>query len=732
MRMAQPLAVLAAGAVALGLTSAPVTAAPASPVTIEVLSNRADLISGGDALVQIVLAEGAYDSQLRVRLNDQNITDEFAVRDNGRYMGLVTGLEIGDNTLTAELPRRRGARITITNHPAGGPVFAGPQVLPWTCATEEAGLGPPQDEQCSAPVQHDFLYSPTSKPTALLPYDPENPPSNVATTTTDQGETVPFIVRRERGTLDRGIYDIWVLYYPEQPWKPWQPQRGWNGKLLYSFIGSCSVKHSQTNASTELTGRYVDVIDNAPAIALSRGFALATSGLNVLGNNCNEVVAAESVMTVKERLAETYGPIRYTIGDGGSGGAIQQYSIAANYPGLLDGLHPVATFPDIWTVMPEMFDCSLLMPYFNANPALWPTESQQATVTGHQTRSACEAWIASGFPTTLGDPRYGCDGTAYGQHTGAVPQPEYAYDPEANPDGVRCTLQDYQAAIFGSDPDTGDAPRPFDNIGVQYGLTALHKGLISPEQFVDLNAEIGGLDIDFQPIGERSHADPAALDIAYRSGRVTHAGELAKVPIFDIRGDGNFDVHTLVHSQVVRDRLEAANGGDGNYVYWRSPGPMTPHPPVIEESFHLLDEWLTAIEADSSPDRLADKVVRHRPSGLVDRCFVEGVPARDEACPTSYATPRIAAGSPSTNDVLKCALTPLDRDSYPVEFTDEQWDRLQRAFPRGVCDWSRPGVGQRPPGGPWMSFAGGPGGRPLGDPPVSEPLRPGSAHREDR
>ncbi|MBW3602928.1 MAG: cell wall-binding repeat-containing protein, partial [Actinobacteria bacterium] len=75
------------------------------------------------------------------------------------------------------------------------------------------------------------------------------------------------------------------------------------------------------------------------------------------------------------------------------------------------------------------------------------------------------------------------------------------------------------------------------------------------------------------------------------------------------------------------------------------------------------------------------------------------------------------------HDILKCQLAPLDRSEYDVDFTDEQWARLQEAFPDGVCDWSRPGVGQQPSVS-WQTFAEGPGGRPLGPPPTSTPNGP--------
>ncbi len=81
----------------------------------------------------------------------------------------------------------------------------------------------------------------------------------------------------------------------------------------------------------------------------------------------------------------------------------------------------------------------------------------------------------------------------------------------------------------------------------------------------------------------------------------------------------------------------------------------------------------------------------------------------------SYGTPRIAADMPLADDTLKCQLKPLSRAGYPVAFTDDQWSRLQEAFPGGVCAYGQPGVG-RHGAIPWMTYSGGPD---LGDSPGS-------------
>ena len=105
------------------------------PAEILVLSNRADLVSGGDALVQINVPDRVAPSSVHVTLNGSDVTSAFAVRTNGEFQGVVTGLAAGDNELVATMAKGPATHITITNHPSGGPVFAGPQVQPWVCRT---------------------------------------------------------------------------------------------------------------------------------------------------------------------------------------------------------------------------------------------------------------------------------------------------------------------------------------------------------------------------------------------------------------------------------------------------------------------------------------------------------------------------------------------------------------------------------------------------------------------
>ena len=104
---------------------------------------------------------------------------------SGRVLGLVTGLRVGANTLTARAGGR-AARLTVKNAPIGGPVFSGPQIKPWTC---QAGA---VDAKCNQPTTYQLLYLPIAGG-QLQPYDPANPPadSSIARTTTQTGDDGP-------------------------------------------------------------------------------------------------------------------------------------------------------------------------------------------------------------------------------------------------------------------------------------------------------------------------------------------------------------------------------------------------------------------------------------------------------------------------------------------------------------------------------------------------------------
>lgn len=712
-------------------------AVPGATLEIRTLSNRSDLLSGGDVLVELVVPAHASLGQLRVSAAGRDVTSAFARRADSRVLGRIENLPEGPSELRATLGNQR-ARLTLVQHSIEGPIFAGPQVQPWLCATEAHGLGPARDAQCHADAIVLYVYR--DRLGVFREYDPQHPPADVPTTTTDHGLTVPYVVRLERGTMNRGIYEIAVLADPRHDGQPWAPHAAWNGKLLTTFGGGAAPYHRQSAPDATLDHN-----------ALSRGFMVASSGLLTHGRNTNETVSAETLMMLKEHIIDRYGPIRYTIGQGCSGGSLQQHMIAAAYPGLLDGLIPSCSYPDTWTTMMTVLDCSLLQRYFNrTSPQLWPVPSQRLAVEGTGGPSVCLAWDATYAPRLDAGNAANCD----------LPEAE-VYDAASNPQGTRCTINDYQVAVWGlrepaqwNDTEAaigrGFAARPLDNIGVQYGLAALQQGSILPEQFLDLNEKIGGMDIDGQPTPHRVRADPGTAAIAYRTAQITDARPLARVPIIDLRGHDQLEIHTDEWSHVLRARLDQANGHHANQVIFTgaiplmgdpafacSLGPLGELPGVGNVSsptelctfnpLLLMDRWLEAIDADDSDAPLAEKVVHHKPAAARDTCFVAGLPITDSTtCAILYphfSMPRVVAGGPFAHNIVQCRLRPLHREDYaqlPVPFTDMQWERMHAIFAGGVCDWPQPGEGEQP-SEPWMSFQDGSGGRPLGPPPQSRP-----------
>jgi hypothetical protein len=105
--------------------------------------------------------------------------------------------------------------------------------------------------------------------------------------------------------------------------------------------------------------------------------------------------------------------------------------------------------------------------------------------------------------------------------------------------------------------------------------------------------------------------------------------------------------------------------------------------------------------------------VRNKPDHAMDTCWtptgeriVDPASFDDPgACNhPSHADPRVVAGAPLANDVLKCQLTPVSPGDYSQPLTDPQLQRLEAAFPDGVCDYSQPGVGQQPLLGTWLDY----------------------------
>ncbi len=692
-------------------------AADPRPFSIRTLSSRADLVSGGDTLVEISVPEGLPAGNVRVSADGRDVTAAFRPGvERGTLLGVVSGLALGRNTIEVRAnPQGRGAALAslvVTNHPIAGPVISGPHQVPYVCETQAFGLGA-SNADCAVATRVDYFYRSTVT-NSFLALDPAAPrPADLATTTTSEGVSVPYIVRREMGTVNRAVYVIAFLHEPGTPLPtPWSGTAGWNNRLVYSFGGGCRAGYHQGrsvggfNAAGNLHLEEAQV--GYKDWLLARGYAVIGTSLNVFGTTCADLISAESAMMLKESFIKRFGLPRYTIGAGGSGGSMQQVMIASNYPGILDGIIPGRVYPDILEFFLPLSDCELLSHAFATSPLAW-SDAQKAAVSGYKNFNYC----------TNNGTRYpnlrptNCDPVAL--------PPSLVYP---SPGGARCTYQDNSVNVFGIDPATGFARRPFDNVGVQYGLSALNAGLITWEQFVDLNQRIGGHDIDGAVVAQRTVANRQALATAYRTGRVSQgAGGLPQVPIIDLRSylDGTGDVHDAHHSKVFRTRLIAANGNADNQVQVMVAstgtlagdigGATSPLQSVTHVMLAGIDQWLANIREDHGAGSAAEKVVRNKPADLVDSCYTADLTRITDAAHCAalfpyYARPRIVAGEGWTADHLKCALKPVDTRDYAQSLTADQIAQLRAIFPDGVCDWTQPGIEQQPLTGTWLAYPG--------------------------
>ena len=693
-------------------------------------------VSGGQTLVRIEVEDDIDLSDVSVSVDgrDADVLEppppDRLGREERALLALVSGLVHGDNVVEVSVDGRPAASLTVTNWPTEGPIFSGPHLEPYFCLGElEPGeRGPARfaigngevldgsgfDEQCSMPTRYDFVYRTAGSAGEWRPLETPALPADVAMTTTSEGKAVPFVVRIETGTINRAIYQVAVLYQlspsMEADVSPWSPPAGWNGRLVYTYGGGCEAGYFQGTS----TGGVLR------ADMLGEGYAVASSTLNVNAQGgCNDPLSAETTMMVKERFAETYGPPLHTIGSGGSGGAMQQLLIAGAYPGILNGIMPTLTFPDAVTYFIDTEECRLpLRRYLNGSGL---DEETKRVIGGWARWYTCDESLG---PRTN---RIGPDDCP-----SVIPE-SARYDAHTNPTGVRCSIYDAMHSVFGEKryDEVTPAPArdfgrsPHDNVGVQYGLLALNAGKISKEVFLALNEGVGGWDIDFQWRPERAEGDPAAARAAYETGRVTSgAGGLAVTPIIDERSylddSGNF--HTSYYSFVMRERLRRDNGHSNNYVLQRH----APGTSLAAENLAAMDAWLTSLALDDSNRPLAEKLVAAKPASLVDSCWdaqgkqivepqrydpdrlYDNTEGQCNALYPPHTGPHMVAGGPLANDVLKCQLEPPDPSDYRVVFTDAEWDRLQRIFPTGVCDWSKPGVGQEVTPRTWLSFGPSP------------------------
>jgi hypothetical protein len=583
------------------------------------------------------------------------------------------------------------------------------------------------------------------------------PTENLATTTTTDGRTVPFIARMERGTINRFIYAITTLVQPGAD--EHTPDLSlWNGRLLFALQGGVAIGHTQ--------GVWSESASLADA-ALALGYAVINSTGLRTNTHYNLLRGGQTAVMLKAHFTDTYGKPAYTVAVGGSGGAIQQYVYQQNHPGLFDGGVAQYAYPDMVTQTIHTGDCELLEHYFERTAAdneRWRRITERTKVLGlnaeqrpflsdsarNRFNQLYQMYRHFGIPTPDGwnnddvVPLTECRPGWFGL-TPLSMNPRFTTVPDVDKlaedvSGVHWTHWDDARDVYGIDAD-GWARQTWDNVGVQYGLLALRRGLLTPEEFLHLNAYVGGWrhasemfpeGCPFQPIrcgdqGEfdpwgsrqmnlsrtrgqpapRTAGDPEAIRNAWERGHVFR-GTL-DIPIIDWRHylEHQLDMHNAHQSFAARQRILDAMGHHDHQLIWFTdarPGERqvdhTPH------ALEVLHEWISRIKAN--PDA---GVAGNRPSSAVDRCWrtdgtliAEGDEAwagvldgrRPGACTREFplhTTSRIQAGAPIRGDVFQCTTIPVrtavDQGVYGRwQPSEDEILALERIFPTGVCDYT--------------------------------------------
>jgi hypothetical protein len=753
---------------------------PGATVALRVLSSPAQYVSGGDARIEVRAAPGLHD-KLEWSLNGQPIELEL-VADGDRLEGIVSGLALGDNRL--EVKHRNGhglgnsAALTLTNHPVSGPMFSGAQQHPFVCTTIQGAVGrqpkldsatPPgyrvldaqgqtigYSRNCAIDSFVTWLYRSTAGGgLRAMPTDGSRP-ADMATTTLADGRTVDFVVRREVGSINRFLYSIAML--APQGANDTDSSR-WNGRLLYWFQGGVAVGYSQ--GTVHGGSLNPDILRDGTAIIHSSG--------NNTGTHYNLQVMGETAMMTKERFIERHGVPLYTVGLGGSGGAIQQYVIGQNQPGILDALLPVQSYPDMVTQTIHVGDCELLEHYMDATDrtnAKWRVTKNRTLLAGFNAEEnppggpnvrvndgLAPLKTALGYSTAVGSTECipgwrGLSPLAMNPWYGQAPNQQF-YEPQSAIAAIRWTHWDDLRNYYGVDA-TGAGRPTWDNVGVQYGLKSLKSGLITGDEFVHLNFNIGGWKHPNQFVQEgfpffgtgsaevqkaltipgyfdpwsrrninlspgpglpapRTEGDAIAQRAAYTSGHV-FSGQLDR-PTIDHRQymERELDMHNSHQSFAARQRVLAKMGhSDWMVIWFTDTMPGVAKASQSLDAVAVMDEWMANIRANPG------KSLREtRPARAVDSCFdVQGqlIYAGDDAwngildnksagpCTQRfplYGTSRTVAGAPIEGGIYRCALKPVDQavadGAYaPWVPSAAQVAQLKQVFPAGVCDYSRP------------------------------------------
>lgn len=636
-----------------------------------------------------------------------------------------------------------------------GPIdslYSGNRQYPFYCMTIPSELGQPvvdNQQGLGVPVytsvddkKRVIGYSKDCSLPSQLSYFMIDAALNVTRVNTDRLDLLDSdkrLFRIEQGTINRFIYTIVVPIDANEIGDRLAKSK-WNQKLIYQFNGGSGIGYRQGKQRAQR-------VMQRQAQQLLDGYAVIASSGNRTSYTYNMLLAEDTARRVKNHFVSLYGEPLYTVGIGGSGGGLAQYLIGQNSEGILDGLIPLYSYPDMITQTTYALDCDLLNNYFTfraRSRSAWNDWNRRQLIEGMNALNDFPQKVGymqpvnqlmAGFIPSLPKGNSECINGYFGLST-FINNPRQGFLRSFyHPDVVEQTKWSYwqdMKHLLGED-NKGYGLTTWDNVGVQYGLNALVDGQISLVEFLDINRKIGGWksqqDMEAEriatPFGSKlpiwlslwgnqnitelengvaaRHAgDIAAMQAAYRWGQV-FIGKI-DLPILDVRHylEDELDMHHMSASFYSRIRIEEANGHANNHVIWVSHKDYTP----LKEAFAVMDEWIL-----NKVDNTLEGTIQSKPIGLSDQCFdstgqvmasgkdvFNGQWNRksDGSCQKTYpmySTSRIQAGGTWSGDIFKCKLVPVEvamvNGVYGNIDVSLVLDELEEIFPDGVCDYQQ-------------------------------------------
>ena len=613
-------------------------------------------------------------------------------------------------------------------------LYSGPKQYPFYCMTIDSHIGQPlvdNQEGFGVPVYEDLVqrsnvigYSKDCLFKSHLQFYYLNQDDKLAKLAPEQFSHLDTLrdakqplqlFRAEQGSINRFIYTIAMAITPEELGTR-NMSSLWNKKLIYQFNGGSGIgfRQGRQKATRTITRRLIEV---------QKGYALISSSGNRTSYTYNMLLAEDTARRVKLHFISLFGEPLYTVGIGGSGGGLAQYLIGQNSHGILDGLIPQYSYPDMVSQTIYTLDCDLFNNYFTfraKDNSRWQQWDQRQLLEGMnslqdfpqkiaflQPVAQLMAGMVPSFPKGNSECINGYFGLSTFIHNPRQGFLRHFYSDEV----VEQTNWNYwedMAWLFSRDQH-GLVETTWDNDGVQYGLHALKQKQITLAEFVHINKNIGswkeqhqmkaeniiipfgrkmpfwvslwGSDnitevIDNQSAPRRS-ASLKAIAAAYRGGQV-FIGKL-DLPIIDVRHylEEKLDMHHMSASFSTRIRLQQANGHFDNQVIWVAKRDFDP----TYQAFDLMDLWL--LKGKQFPELNA---AQSKPIQLQDTCFDdqgeilaqgEGVwhgiwnesdsskkPLKRGACAEHYAifsNSRIQAEGPWQGSVFKCHKIPFEQ-----------------------------------------------------------------------